>query len=636
MLPFKGKPVHEATRHACRACKLKKRVAAYLLGRRKILELHHAHCNPNRSNFFYRIKIQLTIRQCAVDVRFPGSKYHRLPYPPIERPTGARSIELSTSMLNFIPSSPPFAHPSSVRAYRSIDFFVNVPRISQTRECRRVNHRVVQRFSCRKVPVRQTQLKGVAHAVFTSIDDDGKLKLERFANWLVANGVQGIGTPDSKAALYFENNQERGLAAVQPISKGEQIARVPLHLAITDEDELSGKNEDGERSTPSSSTWSIRLATKLVRMLQQGDDCAWKPYLDVLPPQVPTPLVNFEWDDVKSIAYSSGRSAYDKASWLLATSSSSVKGMDKELFEWAASVVHSRTFGLPSVTGGGVGIRMLVPLIDMLNHGGDRTQGPPGQQGIVATDNVRWDVVRKFNNESVMVLSATRDIAQGEELLLSYGERNNDDFFLHYGFIPPRNPHDDVTLFANVEHATAWLDSHFGRSSDVAMDVYDQSSMPELESESMSELERLKLLPGGQVDARLAEMCALNAKEKLVLPEEQELSSRWVSKVIRDVVGQRAKELLIEMHQATGMRLEQDLQWLAEQEKDVVGGSEHNFQGLLDYYGPKIAASSSVESVYSNGPSKGPNLDPNWLVISYRVYKAMILWDAVLLWETNL
>lgn len=30
------------------------------------------------------------------------------------------------------------------------------------------------------------------------------------------------------------------------------------------------------------------------------------------------------------------------------------------------------------------------------------------------------------------------------------GERSNDDFFLHYGFVPPQNPHDDVALFTGV------------------------------------------------------------------------------------------------------------------------------------------------------------------------------------------
>lgn len=30
------------------------------------------------------------------------------------------------------------------------------------------------------------------------------------------------------------------------------------------------------------------------------------------------------------------------------------------------------------------------------------------------------------------------------------GERGNDDFLLHYGFVPPRNPHDDVSLFTGA------------------------------------------------------------------------------------------------------------------------------------------------------------------------------------------
>lgn len=52
-------------------------------------------------------------------------------------------------------------------------------------------------------------------------------------------------------------------------------------------------------------------------------------------------------------------------------------------------VVHSRTFG-NAAREGGVGVRMLVPLVDMLNHAGDETSGlltlPP-----VPKDNVRWD-----------------------------------------------------------------------------------------------------------------------------------------------------------------------------------------------------------------------------------------------------
>ena len=45
-----------------------------------------------------------------------------------------------------------------------------------------------------------------------------------------------------------------------------------------------------------------------------------------------------------------------------------------------------------------------------------------------------------------MSVVSTRDLPPGSELLMSYGERPNDDFFLHYGFVPPCNPHDEVCV----------------------------------------------------------------------------------------------------------------------------------------------------------------------------------------------
>lgn len=41
------------------------------------------------------------------------------------------------------------------------------------------------------------------------------------------------------------------------------------------------------------------------------------------------------------------------------------------------------------------------------------------------------------------------------------GERNNDDFLLHYGFVPTMNPHDDVVLFEDVAEALRWCAQEF-------------------------------------------------------------------------------------------------------------------------------------------------------------------------------
>lgn len=51
---------------------------------------------------------------------------------------------------------------------------------------------------------------------------------------------------------------------------------------------------------------------------------------------------------------------------------------------------------------------------------------------------------------------ATADILEGDELCFSYGERSNDDFFVHYGFVPLRNPRDEVILFESIESALDW------------------------------------------------------------------------------------------------------------------------------------------------------------------------------------
>ena len=36
------------------------------------------------------------------------------------------------------------------------------------------------------------------------------------------------------------------------------------------------------------------------------------------------------------------------------------------------------------------------------------------------------------------------------QAFLNYGSRRNDDFLLHYGFVPADNAHDDVVLFADL------------------------------------------------------------------------------------------------------------------------------------------------------------------------------------------
>ncbi len=64
------------------------------------------------------------------------------------------------------------------------------------------------------------------------------------------------------------------------------------------------------------------------------------------------------------------------------------------MYVCVAQVVHSRTFA-NAARGGGVGVRMLVPLVDMLNHAGDVTvSGRMDDKEVKPADNVRYGTIR--------------------------------------------------------------------------------------------------------------------------------------------------------------------------------------------------------------------------------------------------
>ena len=56
-----------------------------------------------------------------------------------------------------------------------------------------------------------------------------------------------------------------------------------------------------------------------------------------------------------------------------------------------------------------------------------------------------------------LTISATRAAKAGEEALLLYQMTPSWDFFLHYGFVPPRNAEEEVVLFNSIKEAVAWF-----------------------------------------------------------------------------------------------------------------------------------------------------------------------------------
>ena len=243
---------------------------------------------------------------------------------------------------------------------------------------------------------------------------------------------------------------------------------------------------------------------------------------------VPHPM-SFSWEDVKEIQYNEGRLNVDEWGYLSAQSflrateddealrSTFGDGADgptpfvpRALWDWAVSCVHSRTFGAELLGEGEPMDHYMVPLLDLLNHRGDEStcetdadlveaattlastspsswtadalisavaqhdvatlpRGPP----YVAADNVEWIA---DSGGARFVCVTKRELATGEQLCVSYGERSNDDFFLYYAFVPPRNPHDDVVLFDHVDACLEWCANVYFKETSVELRDGEQPS----------------------------------------------------------------------------------------------------------------------------------------------------------------
>ncbi|DBB02689.1 TPA: hypothetical protein ACH3X3_011645 [Trebouxia sp. C0006] len=134
-----------------------------------------------------------------------------------------------------------------------------------------------------------------------------------------------------------------------------------------------------------------------------------------------------------------------------------VVGCNRQDFDWAVSVLHSRCF-----IHGPQSIHMTVPGVDMANHSFSPNAAvrcvysPEASQGRGAEE----DVCDPPPAQPAMfqLLSGPGGIRNGEEVTISYGDWPNDVFLLFFGFLPEGNQHDSVVLFDTVQDLTDCYD----------------------------------------------------------------------------------------------------------------------------------------------------------------------------------
>jgi len=57
----------------------------------------------------------------------------------------------------------------------------------------------------------------------------------------------------------------------------------------------------------------------------------------------------------------------------------------------------------------------------------------------------------QHESESFVVVKAIKDIPKGEELTLNYGNMNNLDYLMRYGFVNQVNPYNDLPISLNFD-----------------------------------------------------------------------------------------------------------------------------------------------------------------------------------------
>jgi N-lysine methyltransferase SETD6 len=247
------------------------------------------------------------------------------------------------------------------------------------------------------------------------MDEDAK-----FFQWMHDSGYK------VHPSLYIEHSESMG----RRVMTRDEIKQGTVLFSIPRKKILNWKTCELPNGAKLSQWVQIILSFMFER--SKGDASAWKPYFDIVPTQLDTPVF---WDD-ESLKDLHHTTAYSQLGL------SDIKKMYKEeilpyveanadLFrpEWTSfdafkllgSIVMAYSFSSNSLIS-------LVPFADTLNH-------------VTGKNNARL-----YFKKQVLQMRAIKTIPPHQELINTYGDLSNSSLLRKYGFVDDPNPFDDVRL----------------------------------------------------------------------------------------------------------------------------------------------------------------------------------------------
>ena len=305
--------------------------------------------------------------------------------------------------------------------------------------------------------------------------------------------------------LFLTSNSERGVCVYRPVKKGDVVLSLPISSCFRDDEpprwyEHLEKDEatedehditDYERYSPSG--WASRLAASVLDLemnnsegevhneidLKRGREM-WQsmlPDADILRASLP---VHWSEEIVASTKCTALELAIDSAYFARATAVMTLTDEFKQVLEDndeeekgvptsvdlerkchdALDIVQTRACRVERKCEDGVQwgppLRILAPIFDFINHASSRKTGQGGANAAFGVENEHMCDM----HEAKLVVRALRDVDEGEEILIDYGDSARPAWrcLTSYGFVPDYEPNADAGDEEPVENvAELWM-----------------------------------------------------------------------------------------------------------------------------------------------------------------------------------